>query len=342
MTMAPSDRRRRRSEEHLTDAELNELVDRTLSATDTERAQEHLATCPDCDERYRTLLATISALKSAPSVMPRRSFQLTPAQAKLPAKPPSWLDRFSEWIVPGVPAIRAATLAVALLLLSVTAIDVITHRSETSENAGPAVMRQAEPTQQATPAQANGAVPTSIPAEQETDTGLTTANQPEAASGGAPAATDESGPMVSGAMQSGDTSEAASDGTAPGAASGNAEEIPPAPAAAMPQQEPSQVLGEESESMAEVAPEASPTSAPTETATPSPSPMATASPVPPSPTAAPSPTPAERTNGNGASVSRWRIAEFGLLLLLVWFGVTWFGRTRVGNRSNTDETDAES
>ena len=99
MTMPPSERRHRRSEEHLTDAELNELVDGTLAATDTERAQQHLATCPDCDERYRTLLATVSALKSAPSIMPRRSFQLTPEQAKIPpertelARPLFGMDR---------------------------------------------------------------------------------------------------------------------------------------------------------------------------------------------------------------------------------------------------------
>jgi anti-sigma factor RsiW len=334
--MQPSERRRRRNEEHLTDAELNELVDGTLSARDTEWAQEHLATCTECDERYRTLLATVSALKSAPSVMPRRSFQLTPDQAKLPPKAPSWFDRFSEWIVPGVPAIRAATLAIALLLLSVTAIDVITHRSDTSENAGPVAMRQAEPTQQAIPAQANGAVPTSIPAEQANDTALTSANQEEAAAGEAPEATEEPGPMVSSAMQSGDTSESA----AAGADGASDAEAPPA--AAMPQQEPSQALGEAPESMAEAAPEASPSAIPTETATPPPLPTATASPVPPAPTAAPSPTPAERTNGNGDSISRWRIAEFGLLLLLVWLGVTWFGRTRVGDQSSKDDTDSES
>ena len=67
------------------------------------RAQTHLDTCQECDERYRTLLATVSALKSAPGLMPRRSFQLTPEQAKLPAPKPSWVDRFAEWIVPGIP-----------------------------------------------------------------------------------------------------------------------------------------------------------------------------------------------------------------------------------------------
>jgi hypothetical protein len=142
--------------------------------------------------------------------------------------------------------------------------------------------------------------------------------------------------MVSSAMQGGDTSDSA----AAGADGASDAEAPPA--AAMPQQEPSQALGEAPESMAEAAPEASPSAIPTVTATPSPLPTATASPVPPSPTAAPSPTPAERTNGDGGSISRWRIAEFGLLLLLVWLGVTWFGRTRVGDQSSKDDTDSES
>lgn len=339
MTMPPSERRHRRSEEHLTDAELNELVDGTLSATETGRAREHLATCGDCDERYRTLLATVSTLKAAPSIMPRRSFQLTPEQAKAPAKEPSWLDRFSEWIVPGVPAIRAATLAVALLLLSVTAIDVITHRSETTEQAGPMVMRQAEPTQEALPAQANQAAPTSISDAQESGTGASTANQPEAASGGAAAATEASGPMVSSAMQPANAAEAES---ADVAEDNNSAVAPPAPAAAMPQEEPSQALGEAPASMAEAAPIGSPGSIPTETATSSPVPTATASPVPLTSTAVPSTSSTERADTSGGAISRWRIAEFGLLLLLVWLGVTWFGRTRVGDQPSTDETDTES
>jgi hypothetical protein len=341
MTMPPSERRQRRSEEHLTDAELNELVDGTMSSAETERAQVHLASCAECEERYRTLLATVAALKSAPSVMPRRSFQLTPEQAKLVPKQPSWLDRFSEWIVPGVPAIRAATLAIALLLLSVTAVDVITHRSNTSENAGPMVMRQAEPTQQAIPAQAIDSAPTSevpiLGAESDA-----AADQSGAASGGAAAATDTSGPMVSSAMQPPDSE---TDGATDTGESDIEAEAPPAPAAAMvPPQETSEPLLGASESMAEVAPAASPTAAGPETAATSPVAPATASPAPPSPAVAASPTPSENTGGNGGSggsISRWRIAEFGLLLLLVWLGVTWLGRTRVGD-SSSDGSDSDA
>lgn len=86
MTMSTSERQLNRRDEHLTDAELNELVDGTLAARDLTRAQTHLDACQECDERYRSLLATVSALKSAPALMPRRSFQLSPEQAKLPAK----------------------------------------------------------------------------------------------------------------------------------------------------------------------------------------------------------------------------------------------------------------
>lgn len=319
MTMPPSERRHQRSEEHLTDAELNELVDGTLPPRESDRAQTHLATCAKCDERYRTLLATVSALRSAPSVMPRRSFQLTPEQAKLPAKKPSWFDRFSEWIVPGVPAIRAATLAVALLLLSVAAIDVLTHRSDTSENAGPAVLRQVEPTQQSIPAQQDNTAPTMDFAPQE----------PGEVSGGA-APTDESGPMVSNAMQPDDSAESETDGSADTGESDINAEAPPAPAAMAPPQESSGPLLGASESMVELAPKASPTV------------TATASPIPASPTVAPSPVPTERPSGNGGSISRWRIAEFGLILLLIWLGVTWLGRTRMNDPVSPDDSDSSA
>jgi hypothetical protein len=144
--------------------------------------------------------------------------------------------------------------------------------------------------------------------------------------------------MVSSAMQPGEAVETDTAGAVDtGGSSQSNAAVPPAPAVAMPsEQEGSATVQSASETMAELAPVASPTVAPTETATPVPT--ATASPAPPSP----SPTPAERASGNGASISRWRVAEFGLLLLLVWLGVTWFGRTRVGNHSSTDETDTKS
>ncbi len=129
MTMPPSERQPNRHDEHLTDAELNELVDGTLTGRALERAQAHLASCQECDAHYEALLATVTALKQAPSLMPRRSFQLTPEQAKRPESVPSRFDRFADWIVPGIPVIKLATIAVALLFISVTAFDVLTNQS---------------------------------------------------------------------------------------------------------------------------------------------------------------------------------------------------------------------
>ncbi|MCO5220084.1 MAG: zf-HC2 domain-containing protein [Thermomicrobiales bacterium] len=134
MTMPASDRHRNQSVNHLTDAQLNELVDRTLAEKDRVAAQEHLAGCEECNDRYLTLLATVDALQHAPSLMPRRSFQLTPEQAKRPEKRPSRFDRFANLLIPGIPAIKAATIAVALLLISVTAFDVLTDQSSVSDN----------------------------------------------------------------------------------------------------------------------------------------------------------------------------------------------------------------
>lgn len=152
----PADKQNRRDAEHLTDAELNELVDGTLSPRDSERVRTHLTSCADCEERYNTLKATISLLQSAPSLMPRRSFQLTPELAARPeaAQPshPGRLDRFSQWIMPGIPALRTATLIVALLLVSVSALDVITHRNSEPNSTSPVLMQSA-PEQEAPPMQ---------------------------------------------------------------------------------------------------------------------------------------------------------------------------------------------
>lgn len=353
MTMPANDRQKQRPEEHLTDAQLNELVDATLSTSESERAQTHLTTCAECDERYRTLLATVSALKTAPSLMPRRSFQLTPQQAKLPEPKVTWIDRFSNWIVPGVPALRAATLAVALLLLSVTAIDVLTNQSNNSENAGPVVMRQVESTlptdAHEPPVQANGALPTSAPLLQES--GETGSN---ASTGGAPEPSDGAEGALGGAIAPAETSEEApssapESSNAPSSAQDTTadEEIassdesdaavaPAAPAAAMPPQSVGESTSEEPPLMAEAPLPASPAASPLPT--PSPSPSATASPVPAIATPEATPASTEQTSGGSENrISRWRIAEFALLLIFIWLAVTWFGRTRLPEQVSADD-----
>jgi len=262
-------------DDHLSDAELNELVDGTLSGRESERAQAHLARCAECDERYRTLLAAVSALRNAPDLMPRRTFQLSPQQAKLPEPAPGRFDRFSEWIVPGASVIRTATLVVALLLLSVTAIDLITNRGGNQESAGPALMQDAGILLQST-ALTDSEPPAAAPMLGEAETSATEV----------PA--EENAPVLRAAESASDAAESS-----------------PALQSAM-------------------AP------APVQTA----SPMPTASPVPP-----------ESTNDAGersaGAISRWRIVELGLLMLLLWLAVSWIGRTRVGNHTETDAPDSD-
>jgi anti-sigma factor RsiW len=288
MTMPPSERQPNRRDQHLTDTELNELVDGTLPASEAAAARAHLATCAECDERYRTLHATVSALRHSPSLMPRRSFQLTPEQAKLPQKAPSWLDRFAQRIVPGIPALRAATLAAALLLISVTAIDVITHRNGSSDQVPVTQMRL--PVETAPPA--GGVNQAAEPAQVEST----------------------EAPLL------GETNDSISSASTTGGTEANETESGP----------PQGALGAAASSAAP-APDSVPTFGATEVlpamlepeATPSPSPLATASPVP---------APETEESSGGASISRWRIAELALLLLLLWLIVSWVGRSRVEDR----------
>lgn len=305
MTMSTSERKPNRREEHLSDAELNELVDGTLAGRDLESARAHLTACAECDERYRTLLATVSALKQAPSLMPRRSFQLTPEQARLPEKQPSWLDRFAERILPGVPALKAATIAVALLLVSVTAFDVLTNQSGQSDRSSEtSVLREADlpvPTVEITQPAATempmlGESNEVLPDAAEADTAPQDSVTGGSDMGESESALEAAEPSNSGAAES----EAADDESFTSSAM---QEAPPAPAAA--EQQPTFA--------------ASPTVEPTPTSAPEPTAPATASPA---------------TDADGWSaelqLSWWRIAELGLVILLIWLGVSWVGRSRVG------------
>lgn len=290
MTMSTSERQPNRREDHLTDAELNELVDGTLAGRDLDRARAHLADCQECDARYRTLQATVSALREAPSVMPRRTFQLTPEQAKLPEKKPSWLDRFAERLLPGVPAIKVATVAVALLLVSVTAFDVLTNQTEQSDSLPQtSVQREAD-----------------VPAPENTQPALTDIPVLEASDETISEASD-----ADTALQESETggAQSESDAAADDAFVGSAmQEAPPAPAAAVEQP------------TFEASPTPEPTATPSPTATPEPTITPTAT-----------PTPEEDDSWRAEiTVSWWRIAELGLLLLLVWLVVSWVGRSRVG------------
>lgn len=292
MTMPPSERQPNRRDEHLTDAELNELVDGTLAGRAMERAQAHLDSCLDCDAQYQALLATVTVLKQAPSLMPRRSFHLTPEQAKRPDPVPSRFDRFANWLVPGIPAIKFATIAVALLLISVTTFDVLTNQSgqvdmgdstslqRESDLPAPAAQNaQSEATEALILGESNEA----IPDDTESETAF------------------EASDAIGGAVEQDAASDSVSNSGMQGA--------PAAPAAAI--EQPNRVASPTAES----------TSPPLATATPQ-----------PAGTPSPSATTAAGSNDGSADfkLSWWRIAELGLLMVLIWLLVSWVGRSRVG------------
>lgn len=90
------------------------LLDDALPPAERAAAEAHLAACPDCREDYEELRATVRLLHGLPQYAPRRSFTLTPEQARLAVSPPRRLS----W--PGEGVLRWAALAVAALLLLTT------------------------------------------------------------------------------------------------------------------------------------------------------------------------------------------------------------------------------
>lgn len=188
---------RNRQEEHLSEAQLNELVDGTMQPDEAALARSHLAGCSECEQRYQALFATVAALQQAPSLMPRRSFQLTPEQARIPDKEPSRIDRFVQRLVPGMPVIRAATLAVALLLVTVSALDVITNRDGATDQVVTTQMREQAPSESssgeggaqeaAQPAQAVATEPGMLGAASDSEPASEPQESESAADGAAPA-----------------------------------------------------------------------------------------------------------------------------------------------------------
>ncbi len=107
---------------HLAIEVLSAYVDNALPAADWAHADAHLATCEGCRQELRELSAMVALLGTLPEPRPRRSFQLSPAQIQ--ARTP-WWQRLGERMLPRLPALRAATVAVTLLLVAVTTIDLL-------------------------------------------------------------------------------------------------------------------------------------------------------------------------------------------------------------------------
>ena len=98
--------------DHLGDEVLSRLVDGDLGPDERHLAETHLATCPACAARLDALRSTISLLQGLPASQPARSFQLAPSHARHPF---GW-RRLSRWLTIEMPAVRAAVVALVLVV----------------------------------------------------------------------------------------------------------------------------------------------------------------------------------------------------------------------------------
>ncbi len=119
---------------HLDTETLSAYLDDAMPAAERTRAEAHLAGCEICRADLRELEATRLLLRSLPMPHPRRSFQLTPEHIR---ENRPWWQRWGAALLPQLPALRAATVAVAILLVAVTAVDLV-RDSDTSQEAPPA------------------------------------------------------------------------------------------------------------------------------------------------------------------------------------------------------------
>lgn len=130
--------------DHLSDDAMSSLVDGDLNTVDVASVQRHLGECAQCSASVRELQALKVALARLPMAVPSRSFQLG---AEYTRQPQSILDRISAWLLPALPALRAATVAIALLLVGLTVRNALVDSESTgvvqeSRDFAPAAMAQ--------------------------------------------------------------------------------------------------------------------------------------------------------------------------------------------------------
>lgn len=121
----PHDRRRDRlpggGGQHLDLDALGAWLDGDLDPADRRAAAAHLAACAACRGELAELRATVALLRGLPQYAPHRSFRLGPEHAGAAARAEGRLLRF----LPALPALRAAALAVAVLLVAAVVGDVV-------------------------------------------------------------------------------------------------------------------------------------------------------------------------------------------------------------------------
>lgn len=171
---------------HLAIEVLSAYLDHALPPADRAHADAHLATCEACRQELRELTATVALLSTLPEPRPRRSFQLFPSQIQAQAP---WWQRLGERMLPRLPAVRAAAVAVALLLVAVTTIDLLRDNNIT----GPSRPAN-QPAVLATPIAPHGALTdTSGPEQAKALPTLTASDALAASQRGAPPTTAVAG-----------------------------------------------------------------------------------------------------------------------------------------------------
>lgn len=111
---------------HLDLETLCALADGSLPAAQRGQAMQHVSACPACGRDYREIAATVVLLRRLPTYQPRKSFLVTPADARmhpqtLAGAPGGGLSR---WI-PSQQILRISAVVVGLVLCIVFAGDLM-------------------------------------------------------------------------------------------------------------------------------------------------------------------------------------------------------------------------
>lgn len=113
---------------------LGAFLDGAISTGEGTLVAAHLRGCADCRREVAAIRATVALLDGLPQYEPRRSFRLAPQQAgRARTVSGGWLPR----LLPSFASLRIATAAVAMLLVVVSAGDILSHRDQASDRSSP-------------------------------------------------------------------------------------------------------------------------------------------------------------------------------------------------------------
>jgi hypothetical protein len=112
---------------HATDEQLNAMLDGALEAAERAEVERHIDNCATCHTQLVELRGMTAMLRALPEPRLRRSFQLGPEHQR---RYDSIWTKISSWLLPTLPALRAATVAVALLLAAVSIRNIVDDPAE--------------------------------------------------------------------------------------------------------------------------------------------------------------------------------------------------------------------